>query len=173
MNPGCLRHLRRNCARLKRRRNNPFLLRPRPPAASLHRCDHLDRLRHRTTPSDGPMTSAPTHLAKAALTGRVKDSRRGRDWRHSSSKPIIDALYLWLDRQLTQVQGRSGSCRGDPLWTRAMAWADVIPARRPRRARRPIQSNAQSPAPMAGGSAGRLCSLIESALCRARHRPPS
>ena len=49
-----------------------------------------------------------------------KDSRRGRDWRHSSSKPIIDALYLWLDRQLTQVQGRSGSCRGDPLWTRAM-----------------------------------------------------
>ena len=49
------------------------------------------------------MTSAPTHLAKAALTGRVKDSRRGRDWRHSSSKPIIDALYLWLDRQQSKV----------------------------------------------------------------------
>jgi len=51
MNPGRPRHLRGNRARLDRRRDDPFLLRPRPAPTPLHRCDDFDRLRHRTTPS--------------------------------------------------------------------------------------------------------------------------
>ncbi len=37
VNPGRPRHLGSDCARLHRRRNNPLLLRPRPPPAMLHR----------------------------------------------------------------------------------------------------------------------------------------
>jgi hypothetical protein len=42
---------------LQRRRNDPFLLRPRPVPATLRRRDNLNRLRHRISPSDSPRTS--------------------------------------------------------------------------------------------------------------------
>ena len=37
----CTRNLRSDRARLQLRRNNPFLLRPRPYSAPLHRCEQL------------------------------------------------------------------------------------------------------------------------------------
>ena len=79
VNPGCTGNLGGNRAGLHRRRNNPFLLRPRPAPATLHRRDHFNL----------PLViglalglalglDAKTHLRKAALTGRVRYSQRGR-----------------------------------------------------------------------------------------------
>src|SRR5262249_53019096 len=45
-----------------------FLLRPRPPPATLHRSDHLDlRLRHRTIPRISPMTSSASSDRQGGL----------------------------------------------------------------------------------------------------------
>src|SRR5262249_9754482 len=55
--PGRPRNLGSDCTRLQCRCNDPFLLRPRPAPATLHRRDNLNRLRHRTSPSDSPRTS--------------------------------------------------------------------------------------------------------------------
>jgi hypothetical protein len=51
MDPGRSRDLGSHRARLHRRRNDPLLVRPRPPSATLHRSDHLNlSFRHRTSP---------------------------------------------------------------------------------------------------------------------------
>jgi hypothetical protein len=57
MYPGLARYRRRNGGGLHDRRHDPLLLRSRPPAAPLNRCNHFDlRLRRRTIPRISPMT---------------------------------------------------------------------------------------------------------------------
>jgi hypothetical protein len=47
--PGRPRNLGSDRIRLQRRRNDPFLLRPRPAPATLHQRNNLNRLHHRTS----------------------------------------------------------------------------------------------------------------------------
>src|SRR5829696_4932437 len=72
MDAGCAGDLGCNRPRLNRRGNNPLLLRPRPPSATLNRRDHLDlRLRHRTIPRSSPMTS----LSPSQMQGGLHRTR--------------------------------------------------------------------------------------------------
>jgi ATP-dependent DNA helicase PIF1 len=74
MDPGLARHHRCYRFRLHRRRDDPLLLRPRPPSAPLNRCDHLDlRLRHRTIPRISPITPQGS-LAPAQGGGHRRDT---------------------------------------------------------------------------------------------------
>jgi hypothetical protein len=50
VNPSLAGNFGGDRTRRQRRRNDPLLLCPRPAPASLHRCDDLNRLRHRTSP---------------------------------------------------------------------------------------------------------------------------
>ena len=76
---------------------------------------------------------APLYAVEADIRGLSADERRQA--RQRRTKPLVDALRLWLEAQLAAVSGKADHRRGDPLRALALGRPYPLPRRRPHRDR--------------------------------------
>jgi transposase len=116
---------------------------------------------------------------EADIRGRSPDERRAK--RQDRTKPLVDNLKTWLEKQLTRVSGRSQIAEdiryGLRHWDGLIRFLDdgriEIDSNTVERCIRPIALNRKN-ALFAGSDEGGanwavIASLIETCLCRSRH----